>query len=80
VLVKNRDEVIKKLKTKGVFVSDTWYKKVVDGGKFGGRSQYKKGTCMRAEAVSGKILNLPTHRYVDEKTADKIAKIVRSYV
>lgn len=63
IFVKNRGQIIEKLKKSGIFLSDIWYKDVAP-------------ESTNAVEHSKIILNLPTHINVTEKDAIKVCEII----
>lgn len=76
ILVKNRPEFIKFMKSNGVYLSDIWYESVVAPKKYMINSKYKKGICPNADNISSNIVNLPTHINVTIKNAQKINNLI----
>lgn len=70
IVVKNRNKLIKKLKSNGVYVSDIWYDEPVAS----------KKQCSVSVKVSGQILNLPTHKNISERCAKKICVITNKWI
>ncbi|MBL7036513.1 DegT/DnrJ/EryC1/StrS aminotransferase family protein [Candidatus Microgenomates bacterium] len=70
IIVEERSELIKVLKKRGVYVSDIWYDTLVTS----------KKRCPVSNRVSGKILNLPTHKNISEKKAKKICVIINQWI
>lgn len=79
VRCKDLEEVnflIAELKKQRIYVSDRWYRSAVDCGSFNCKTVYKNGSCKNAEDLSQQILNLPTHREMDERKVQKICRII----
>lgn len=74
-----RIEIIDKLKNNGIYVSDYWYKNVVDCSNLSCKSVYD-GNCKNAERLTKKIINLPTHINVSQNDAFKIANLVKEII
>jgi dTDP-4-amino-4,6-dideoxygalactose transaminase len=67
IFTKNREDLIKFLKNKGVFISDIWYKDVAP-------------ECPKATAAAKLILNLPTHINISKNNAIKIAENINEWL
>jgi len=79
ILVKDRNNLIKKLIRHGFYLSDTWYKSPVDSGSLKVKSLYRPGSCKNAEFVADHIFNLPTHKKVSLKTAQQLTSLINHY-
>ncbi|OGH23657.1 MAG: hypothetical protein A2958_02690 [Candidatus Levybacteria bacterium RIFCSPLOWO2_01_FULL_38_13] len=79
IFIEKRDELIKILKREGFYLSDIWYDYPIAPKKFAKLTNYK-GDCSRAEKISGKIFNLPTHRNISEIQALYLAKLINEWV
>jgi len=74
VLIKNRDQVVKKATSKNVFLG-LWYNQVVaPKGLNLIKVMYKKGFCPRAEKICQQIINLPTE--INCREAQKVIDLV----
>jgi len=74
IIVKNAQEIIKKLRKEGIYLGD-WYTKPIDPRETDlERFGYQEGTCPRAEKLVGKIINLPTHINISENEAHFITQ------
>lgn len=73
ILIENRMKLIKYLNKNNIYVSDIWYDVPIAPKKYLANTNYKIGSCPNAEHISGRILNLPTHRNVSEHDAEFIA-------
>lgn len=60
-LVKNRDEVLRKLKDAGYFFDGFWYEKPVSPVRYYEKVHFPEKDCPVAVEVSQKIVNLPTY-------------------
>lgn len=78
IFVENRDGLLNYLKKSGLHFSDTWYDAPVSPRKLMKESSFKRG-CPRAQAISKKIVNLPTHREVTEEDAYRISHIINAW-
>jgi len=80
LLVNQPQKIINLAKTHQILLGN-WYRPIiapqgVDLKKVG----YKQGSCPNAQAVSKKIINLPTHPKMTLKQADRIVKIIKDHV
>lgn len=80
VILAKRDEAIKALETKGVFLEDTWYSTPIGPSRKYAAYHYPADTNPQAVQIASHIINLPTHQYVSEDDARTIAKIVKEFV
>jgi len=76
VLVKNRELILSEAKAKKIELGD-WFNaplhpKESNASCFG----YLNGECASAEFVASHMVNLPTHRHVSEKEADRIIDFI----
>ncbi len=78
ILVNHRKKLVKQLSSRDIHLSDSWYKKPVEESKSASRTSYQTGSCPNAEALSQKILNLPTHINVTPKQARHISQTVNT--
>lgn len=79
IFVKKRPELIKYLKKYGIFVSDVWYDAPIAPSKLLSKTDYE-GECPFSEAISRKILNLPTHVNVSCKDAEFISGKINQWL
>lgn len=79
IIVRNRVGLINFLKKQGIFVSDIWYDAPIAPKKYISQTNYNH-ECPNAEIVSETILNLPTHKCVCEKEAEKISEYVNQWL
>ena len=78
ILVNNSDKIIKEARKRRVFLNDGWRKSpIVPPDTVLNKMKYFKGTCKKAEEISEKILNLPTHINILKKDADKIIDFLK---
>ncbi|OGK09810.1 hypothetical protein A2767_03500 [Candidatus Roizmanbacteria bacterium RIFCSPHIGHO2_01_FULL_35_10] len=76
LLAENRDELIKKLKEKKIFLGK-WYDQVVGPNDLDlNRVKYKLGSCPVAEEICKKIINLPTN--ISESEAERVVNYLKS--
>ena len=77
--VEKRRELIAFLKKQGIFVSDIWFDSPIAPRSYLQLTDYNHD-CPNSERVSSMILNLPTHRNVDEKDARYIVEKVNEWL
>ncbi len=80
VLVEKREEVMQLLRKQGIYIGK-WYAEVIDPNG----TQFKKvgytiGSCVYAEYVAKRIVNLPTYPAMSKEDAKKIGLLVKKYV
>lgn len=75
----HREGLLKMLRAANIFVSDTWYDAPVAPVRYMPRTTYTNGLCPNAEEVVEHIVNLPTHRHIDEETALEICEVIRRW-
>lgn len=80
IVVKNRPQLVTYLRKHGVHVSDIWYDAPFAPKKYMHLSDYREGTCPRAEKMSAQILNLPTHINISPAQAKKIAQLINDWL
>lgn len=78
IITKNRLSLMRFLRNKGIFISDTWYDSVVAPKKLTGMTNYD-GSCPVSENVSDMIVNLPTHSGVSLGDAEKICRYIKEW-
>lgn len=79
ILVKSEaklKKIIAACAAQDIYISDRWYRDVVDSGSLNYPSVYKPGTCPEAEQVSKRLLNLPTHHHISVEDAQRIALVI----
>lgn len=79
IFVNNRPGLINFLKKQGIFVSDIWYDAPIAPKKYMSKTDYHH-QCPNAEKVSNLILNLPTHKNVSAKQAERIAESINQWL
>jgi dTDP-4-amino-4,6-dideoxygalactose transaminase len=78
IFVNDRTGLISYLKSQGIFVSDIWYDAPVAPSKLIDKTDYN-GDCPVAEKISLEILNLPTHKNISMKEAEKISAYINAW-
>lgn len=76
--VKNRDEVLKKLRAAGYFFDAFWYEKPVSPKRYYKEVSFPEKDCPSAVNVSNKIINFPT--YYDKNDLKKAFEIIEPYL
>jgi dTDP-4-amino-4,6-dideoxygalactose transaminase len=79
ILLEKRTDMIRYLKSSGIYVSDIWYDAPVAPNKFLKLTDYH-GECPIAESYSDQILNLPTHINVSLKQAEYISHKINTWL
>jgi perosamine synthetase len=54
------------------YFTDRWYRQAVDSGSLNLYSTYTVGSCRESEKRAETIFNLPTHRYINKQSAERI--------
>jgi dTDP-4-amino-4,6-dideoxygalactose transaminase len=75
VHVKNRAEVLKKLKKQGIYAGHWYTQPVAPKGVSLAKMKYYNGTCPVAESVCASIINLPT--LISKDDAKKIIDFMK---
>lgn len=60
-----------------IYISDRWYRSVVDSGSLSYASRYQPKSCPVAEYTVSRLLNLPTHRHISVQDAERIVHVIR---
>jgi dTDP-4-amino-4,6-dideoxygalactose transaminase len=72
------DEILRKARREKIYLDDGWRKSpIVPPDTKIDKMEYRFGSCPKAEEISKKILNLPTHINVSEKEAKKIINFLK---
>jgi dTDP-4-amino-4,6-dideoxygalactose transaminase len=80
ILVNHPQALIKLAKKHQILLGD-WYRPVIaPQGVNLNKVGYQAGSCPQAEAVSQKVVNLPTHPQMSIQDAHKVVKIVKNHV
>jgi len=80
VLIKNQKEILVKSKKYGIIFDDEWYQSpIMPPDTNLSQMQYKMGFCKRAEEVSLRIINLPTHPTISKNDLDKVLNFITRY-
>lgn len=77
LIVNDPSKLINCLEKRKIYLADRWYKSAVDCGNGECNSYYQSGSCPNAERLSSRIVNLPTHKNINLKTAKIIAEEVK---
>lgn len=79
IFVDNRAGLVNFLKKQNIFVSDIWYDAPIAPKGYMTQTNYIH-QCPNAEKIAETILNLPTHKNVSEKQAERIAKLINQWL
>jgi perosamine synthetase len=79
LLVKDPDQLTKKLTRKNIFLTDRWYRKAVDFGSLNKKTVYTQGSCPNAEKLAQHIVNLPTHVGINATDAQRIITAIKEH-
>lgn len=78
IFVNNRASLVNFLKKQSIFISDIWYDAPIAPKRYIPQTNYNH-QCPNAEKVSEMILNLPTHKNVSEKDAERISELINQW-
>jgi perosamine synthetase len=73
------DKLATYMKKKRIYIQDRWYRSPVDCGTLACKSIYEKGTTTNTEELTMHVVNLPTHKEVRVKDAERIVKCLNKY-
>ena len=76
-LVKDRDELLEKLKKYGYYFDGFWYEKPVSPARYYEKVQFDEAGCPVATEVAKRIVNLPN--YYSKKELEKAREIIERY-
>lgn len=79
IFVRNRENLIKYLFQQGIYISDIWYDAPIAPRKYLSQTDYTN-QCPNAQLASAEILNLPTHRNISLKDAQKISTLINQWL
>lgn len=79
IWVKDPKAILEHLAKSSIFISDRWYRSVIDCSSLDCDSKYQTGTCPNAEKLTNHVLQLPTHIQITEEIAEKIVKLIKEY-
>jgi dTDP-4-amino-4,6-dideoxygalactose transaminase len=72
------DEILSEARKERIYLDDGWRKSpIVPPDTKIDKMEYRFGSCPKAEEISKKILNLPTHINISEKEAKKIINFLK---
>ncbi|MBR3138075.1 aminotransferase class I/II-fold pyridoxal phosphate-dependent enzyme [Candidatus Saccharibacteria bacterium] len=77
-LVKNRDEVLKKLKKSGFYFDGFWYEKPISPARYYQKTNFPEEECKNAVYISEHIINLPT--YYRKNNLKKAREIIEKHL
>jgi len=70
-------KVLKHCQRQQIYLTDRWYRSVVDSGSLDRPSVYVTGTCPVAETTAQRLLNLPTHEKISLTDARRISTVIK---
>lgn len=79
IFVNDREDLVKYLAKKGIYISDIWYDAPVAPKKYLSQTDYNH-QCPNSELVSSAILNLPTHQKVHQQDAEIISHFINQWL
>jgi perosamine synthetase len=77
-LVRNRNEVLKKLRKNGYFFGGLWYERPVSPKRYYKKVHFPEEKCPVATEVAGKIINFPTYYNKEELAGAR--EIIKEYL
>ncbi|HUC20811.1 MAG TPA: DegT/DnrJ/EryC1/StrS family aminotransferase, partial [Candidatus Polarisedimenticolaceae bacterium] len=80
IRVKDRQDLVRYLAVRHVYIADTWYDAPIAPPRFLKQTSYQSGRCPQSEQIAAEILNLPTHRAVSEEDAIKISEHINTWL
>jgi dTDP-4-amino-4,6-dideoxygalactose transaminase len=79
ILTDNQQGLMKRAKKHKIILGD-WYNAVIaPRDSETDKAGYQPGSCPKAEELSGRVVNLPTGRSIDEKKAKLVIKAVNGW-
>lgn len=79
VLVQNKEKVLRDARARRIEIGD-WFLSPLHPNRTGlENAGYEKGMCPVAESICERIINLPTHRHINQGEAERIFNFVRRY-
>jgi len=79
ILVNNSDKIIEEARKEKIFLNDGWRKSpIVPPDTNLEKVKYSIGSCQKAEEISERILNLPTHINISREEAYRIVKFIKN--
>lgn len=79
IKTKKVNDLIEYFKLNEIYLSDRWYRSVVDCGKFNCKTVYEKGMLKNAENLAEVVVNLPTHENISMDDASRIVDVLNKY-
>lgn len=80
VLIEDPHEILKYFKSEDQIYLGNWYWNVIDPkGSNYNAIQYIMGSCPKAEAVTQKIINLPTYPTMSDDDVDRVITVLKKY-
>jgi perosamine synthetase len=78
IITENANNLLQFAKTRGVLLGD-WYRQIVFETVSLAAVGYRKGDCVNAEKLVGKMVNLPTYPTLSKKQAEKVVEIIKQW-
>lgn len=75
-VVENRHEVMRALKSAGIFIEDAWYDSPVSPRRYMKNSLFVKSEAPNAIKISNEIINIPTYTSITKHDIDAMAIII----
>ena len=75
-VVENRHEILKALKSEGIFLEDIWYDAPVSPRRYMKDSSFVRSDSPTAVKISNEIINIPTHENISDNDIVSIALII----
>jgi perosamine synthetase len=80
LLVQDSEMILKEFRKRKILLNDGWRKlPIVPPGNDLKKMGYVSGSCLKAEEVALKILNLPTHINLSKEKAEEIADLIKKF-
>ncbi len=80
ITVQDRAGLTAYLKRRGIYLGTPWYDAIAAPKRHMSSVKYAPGSCPNGEQATATIVNLPTHRNIDEPTARRIVKEVQAWL
>ncbi len=78
LLVENRDVVLDRAAESRIELGDWFNAPLHPAGSDPAAFGYEAGSCPMAEAAAARVVNLPTHRHVDENVVDRVLDLLET--
>ncbi len=80
ILIQNKQSMLDHLRRSKIFIGDTWYDAPLAPKRYIPLTDYKLGSCPRAEKLTEQIVNLPTHRHITPQIAQNICAKIKEWL